>query len=153
MKTYFKIPIIAGLISIIVLIIITPFYSLFSLPPRNGTLKVKGLINKVNVYYDNHGRAHVFAKNLHDLVFTQGYLTAQDRLFQMDLTRRAAKGELSEIIGKSGLTRDKFVRDLGIIQSANEELKKSNRQTLTILKYYSEGITAYIYKNKHKKQQ
>ena len=144
--------IISGLFSLFVIFIaatiITFFYICFSQPKRSGELKITGLHDKVNIYFDKYGRPHVFAENLHDLVFTQGYLTAQDRLFQLDITRRAAKGELAEILGKQGLVRDKFVRDIGLIRSAEKELKSSSKESLEILNYYSEGVTAFIKKHR-----
>ena len=150
MKKHLHILIFLGLsISICLITIFTSIYLIFSQPKRNGELKVSGLYDTVNIYFDKHGRAHVYAKNTHDLVFTQGYLTAQDRLFQIDIARRAAKGQLAEIVGKEGLIRDKFVRDIGLINSAYTELKTTNKDTLNILEYYSEGISAYIEKHRH----
>ncbi|MBI3591472.1 MAG: penicillin acylase family protein [Candidatus Melainabacteria bacterium] len=142
--------IITGLFtSICLIVVLTCTYLIFSQPKRNGEVKIAGLEDKVNIYFDNHGRPHVYAKNLHDLLFTQGYLTAQDRLFQIDVTRRAAKGELAEILGKSGLVRDKFARNIGLLKSAQDELENSSKETLEILNYYSKGITAYIEKHKY----
>ncbi len=150
MKLNLKILIITALLSSICLITaFTLLYTLFSQPKRSGMVNISGLHDKVNIYFDKHGRAHVFAKNLHDLVFTQGYLTAQDRLFQIDITRRAAKGELAEILGKKGLIRDKFARTIGLLCSAEKELKGSSKASHQILNYYSEGVTAYIKKHKY----
>ncbi|OGI10415.1 MAG: hypothetical protein A3I68_01725 [Candidatus Melainabacteria bacterium RIFCSPLOWO2_02_FULL_35_15] len=149
MKINPKILILTGLLSIFLLIITTLLYTAFSQPKRSGEIKITGLYSKVKIYFDKHGRAHVFADNLHDLVFTQGYLTAQDRLFQIDLTRRAAKGELAEILGKKGLIRDRFARTIGLLRSAEKELKSSGKESHQILNYYSEGVTAYINKHKH----
>src|SRR3989338_8467994 len=108
MKLNPKILILTGLLSLFLLTILTVYYTAFSQPKRSCELKIAGLHSTVKIYFDKHGRAHVFANNLHDLVFTQGYLTAQDRLFQIDLVRRAAKGELAEILGQKGLVRDTF---------------------------------------------
>ncbi len=149
MKLNLKILIITALSSICLLTTLTLLYTLFSQPKRSGEVNLTGLHDKVNIYFDKHGRAHVFAKNLHDLVFTQGYLTAQDRLFQIDITRRAAKGELAEILGEKGLVRDKFARTIGLLHSAQKELKSSSKESHQILNYYSEGVTAYIEKHKY----
>lgn len=148
MKINLKILVITAISSICLITAFTLIYSKFSQPKRNGSINISGLHDKVNIYFDNHGRAHVFANNLHDLVFTQGYLTAQDRLFQLDISRRAAKGELAEVLGKKGLIRDKFARTIGLLRSAEKELKSSSKESLEILDYYSEGVTAYI--NKHR---
>ena len=149
MKINPKILILTGLLSIFLLITMTLLYTAFSQPKRSGEIKITGLHNKVKIYFDKHGRAHVFANNLHDLVFTQGYLTAQDRLFQIDITRRAAKGELAEILGEKGLVRDKFARTIGLLRNAEQELKNSSKESHQILNFYSEGVTAYINKHKH----
>ncbi len=149
MKLNPKILIFTGLISILLLAVTTLLYTAFSQPKRSGEIKITGLHDKVKIYFDRHGRAHVFANDLHDLVFTQGYLTAQDRLFQIDITRRAAKGELAEILGEKGLIRDKFARTIGLLRNAEKELKSSSKESHQILNYYSEGVTAYINKHKH----
>ena len=150
MKIHLKILVISGLfISICLLTITSSLYLIFSQPQRNGEFTVTGLTDKVTIYFDNHGRPHVYANNLHDLVFTQGYLTAQDRLFQLDVTRRAAKGELAEILGKKGLVRDKFAHTIGLLRSAKLELLSSSNESKQILDYYSKGVSAYIEKHKH----
>src|SRR5713226_371326 len=70
-----------------------------ALPEIDGTLAVSGLAAPVSVTRDGHGVPTIEAATLDDLFFAQGYVTAQDRLFQMDLMRRSAAGELSEIVG------------------------------------------------------
>ncbi|HZY74397.1 MAG TPA: penicillin acylase family protein, partial [Edaphobacter sp.] len=72
-----------------------------SLPQFDGTLPVAGLSAPVIVQRDAHGVPHIRAATLDDLIFAQGYVTAQDRLWQMDLLRRHAAGELAEILGPS----------------------------------------------------
>lgn len=151
MKNHAKKFIITGLfITFSVLSMLVFFYIVwYSQPLRNGELKVSGLKEEVSIYFDYYGRPHVYANNLHDLVFTQGYLTAQDRLFQLDITRRAARGELSEIFGKKGLVRDTFVRDIGLVRIAKKEWIHASKESKEILDSYSKGITAYIEKHKH----
>src|SRR3954470_19791491 len=70
-----------------------------SLPQLDGTLKVVGLKAPVAVLRDAQGMPHIRASSMEDAIFAQGYVTAQDRLWQMDVTRRFATGELSEILG------------------------------------------------------
>src|SRR5262245_3234659 len=69
----------------------------------DGDIKLSGLKEPVEVNRDRWGVAHIYAKNADDLFFAQGFVVAQDRLFQIDWWRRAALGETSEIIGKKGL--------------------------------------------------
>ena len=149
MKINTKKLILLSIFSLLILTGLTSIYVYISQPKRSGLIKISGLKDKVIVHFDKYGRPHVFANNTHDLVFTHGYLVAQDRLFQLDITRRAAKGELSEILGKKGLLRDKFVRDIGLIDIAKNELKNSSKQSIKILNYYSKGINAYIEKYRH----
>src|SRR5215831_14151361 len=70
-----------------------------SLAQLDGTISVSGVSAPVAVVRDSHGVPHMTAASLEDLFFAQGYITAQDRLWQMDMTRRAGGGELSEILG------------------------------------------------------
>src|SRR2546428_9299392 len=76
------------------------------LPQLDGTLRLAGLRSPVQVLRDTHGVPHLRAQSLEDLLFAQGYVTAQDRLWQMDMSRRLAKGELPEIPGQAVLRRD-----------------------------------------------
>ena len=69
-----------------------------SLAQIDGAIAVQGLSAPVQVVRDAHGVPHLTAANLEDLFFAQGYVTAQDRLWQMDMTRRAVAGEMAEIL-------------------------------------------------------
>src|SRR5262249_17945087 len=82
------------------------FYALarLSLPQLDGTLRVNGLARPVTVIRDAYGVPHIRGENLKDVLFAQGYVTGQDRFWQMDMTRRFAAGELAEILG-SDLTK------------------------------------------------
>src|SRR5215831_7021729 len=75
-----------------------------SLAQLDGPITVPGLSAPVSVVRDTHGVPHLAATNLNDLFLAQGYITAQDRFWQMDMTRRAAAGELSEILGMAPLS-------------------------------------------------
>src|ERR1041385_5466444 len=90
-------------------------------PP--ATLSLAGLRDKVTVRRDERGIPYIEAKNDHDLYFAQGYVTAGDRLWQMDLFRRNARGELSEILGNTVVEEDKRHRTFGFSQAAEEEVK------------------------------
>ena len=70
-----------------------------TLPQTTGTLTVKGLNSKVSVVRDSWGVPHINGDDLHDVAFAQGYVTAQDRLFQMEFNRRVAQGRLAEMFG------------------------------------------------------
>src|SRR5882724_7783141 len=75
-----------------------------------GTITASGLQKPAKVLRDRWGVAHIYAKNQHDLFFTQGYVVAQDRLFQMELWKRTGQGRLSEVLGLEALGRDRYAR-------------------------------------------
>src|SRR5213594_1630577 len=80
------------------------------LPQLQGELSVPGLREPVEVLRDRWGVPHVYAKNVDDLFLAQGFVAAQDRLFQIDTWRRIALGETAEVQGKAGLDADRFAR-------------------------------------------
>ncbi|MBI4853297.1 MAG: penicillin acylase family protein [Acidobacteria bacterium] len=120
----------------------------------DGELKVKGVSQEVRVIRDKWGVPYVTAKNINDLAFAQGYVTAQDRLWQMDLLRRAAKGELSAVLGagdkNSTLEVDKLHRSLGLKRTVEKDLPKLPKQLQQMLSSYSQGVNAYIESHKDK---
>ncbi|PYX78497.1 MAG: penicillin acylase family protein, partial [Acidobacteria bacterium] len=85
-----------------------------ALPQLDGHLKVTGLSAPVTVTRDRHGVPTIEAANLEDLFIAEGYVTAQDRLWQMDAMRRFAAGELSEVFGEGQLPHDRLQRILGL---------------------------------------
>src|SRR5208337_3440202 len=85
-----------------------------ALPQLDGSVSVPGISSKERVVRDEHGVPTIEAATLEDLFFAQGYVTAQDRLWQMDMLRRAAAGELSEVIGEATVKMDREQRILGL---------------------------------------
>ena len=79
-------------------------------PPPSGRAVLQGLSAPVEVIRDTWGVPHIYAANNDDLFFAQGFVQAQDRLFQMDLNRRLGLGRLAEITGPLGVAFDKFAR-------------------------------------------
>src|SRR5437868_3318407 len=94
------------------------------LPPKHESLTVPGLSAKVEITFDRWGVSHVWASSERDAIFAQGYVHARDRLWQMELNRRLAKGELAEIFGDEALPADRFLRRLGLRRSAEAALDK-----------------------------
>src|SRR3989304_480115 len=80
------------------------------LPQVSGTMALDGLSAAVRVVRDRWGVAHITAENQGDLFFAQGFVQAQDRLFQMDLWRRSVQGRLSEVLGLNFIERDAMTR-------------------------------------------
>ncbi|HET6891639.1 MAG TPA: penicillin acylase family protein, partial [Pyrinomonadaceae bacterium] len=103
-----------------------------------------GLQHPVTVRRDERGIPYISAQNDEDLYFGQGYATAADRLWQMDLLRRTARGELSEIFGNPTLEEDKRHRTFGFAQVAEAEVALAGSQARSILEAYARGVNAYI---------
>jgi penicillin G amidase len=115
-----------------------------ALPRLDGTVSVPGLQAPVEVLRDGHGVPHLRAQSLEDLFFAQGYVTAQDRLFQMDLSRRLAMGQLSEILGKSTLQLDTENRTLGFPEATERAVQDLDPDLRKLLDAYSAGVNAFI---------
>ena len=135
-------------ISILFLIIISIF-SLFNLskPSNNGIVNISNVLDSVTVLKAQWGIPHIEAKNQHDAIFTYGYTIAKDRLFQMDLQRRLARGELSEILGKDLVKIDKMLRTYMIVHHAEKYIADSSNISPEALKYvdaFIEGINYLI---------
>ncbi len=98
------------------------------------------------IIYDERLVPHIFAENLHDLYFLQGYVTAGDRLWQMEFQTHAAAGRISEIIGEKAIPYDREQRRIGMLFSAENAVKVFETDTLAkqIMDAYSEGVNAYI---------
>lgn len=109
-----------------------------------GTLKVEGLQQPVNVLRDRWGVAHIYAQNQHDLFFAQGFVAAQDRLFQMELWKRSGQGRLAEILGPSALLRDVNARLLAYRGDMTSEFESYSPDAKQILESFTAGINAYI---------
>lgn len=120
-----------------------------SSPPTNQrTLRLTGLREPVTVRRDERGIPYIEAANDLDLYFSQGYVTAADRLFQMDLFRRTARGELAEIFGAGPdgavLEADKQHRRYGFAQLAESQVARLPAKLRSALEQYARGINAYI---------
>ena len=115
-----------------------------ALPQLDGTLKVHGLSAPVTVIRDEHGVPTINAASLDDLFFAQGFVTAQDRLWQMDMMRRFAAGEISEILGDEFLPHDREKRILGLKVAARKALEVSSARNRDHFEAYARGVNAYI---------
>src|SRR5436189_4738703 len=98
----------------------------------------------VTVRRDGRGIPYIEAKTDNDLYFAQGYVTASDRLWQMDLLRRLARGETAEIFGEKALEQDKHFRRFGFAEVANQSLGTLSPQLRTALNDYARGVNAFI---------
>src|ERR1035437_2531423 len=115
-----------------------------NLPRLDGTLTVYGLSAPVTVQRDAHGVPHIHASSVDDLVFAQGFVTAQDRLWQMDLLRRHAAGQLAAVLGRSMLGHDRLQRTLQLGAAADRALTVLPSDQKHWLEVYARGVNASI---------
>jgi len=120
-----------------------------ALPKLDGELSVAGLAAPVSVLRDAHGVPHISASSLEDLFFAQGYVTAQDRLWQMDMTRRYASGRLSEILGSKYVKVDVQQRTLLMPLVAERAAAALESRDRGYLEAYARGVNAFIQANRN----
>jgi penicillin amidase len=113
-------------------------------PQTAGTLVVGGLQAPVEVVRDRWGVPHVYARTEHDLFFAQGFVHAQDRLWQMEVNRRTASGRLSEWFGERTLAADRFLRTLGLRHAAALEWRLLSADSQAALRAYAAGVNAFL---------
>lgn len=141
--------ILIALVAIVILVVVGGYVYLKSTAPDySGEITLQGLKAEVEVLYDDFGVPHIYAQNEEDAYYALGYVHAQDRLFQMEMLRRAAGGRLSEILGEDLLKVDKLFRTLGINQFAKEQAQKFLSADTAAFQRgalaYQKGINQYI---------
>jgi penicillin G amidase len=114
------------------------------LPPMNGQEFIPKLNRSVTVSFDGHAVPYISGDSEADVFAVQGYITARDRMFQMDMARRAATGMMSDVFGSSALPSDRLVRSIGITKIAQAELEVLEPQAKTALDSYTRGVNAYL---------
>jgi penicillin amidase len=115
-----------------------------AVPQLDGFIVLKGLSRPVTVIRDTHGVPSINAQTLEDLFFAQGYVTAQDRLWQMDLLRRFAAGNMAEILGPALVEVDREQRVLGLSVAAQEAAAALSPRDRSYFEAYTRGVNAYI---------
>ncbi|WP_078551492.1 penicillin acylase family protein [Bacillus alkalicellulosilyticus] len=113
-------------------------------PMTSGEVEIRGLSQPVTVWRDEQGVPTIEAANNTDLYLAQGYVTAQERLFQMDLSRRQASGRLSEVVGEAALERDKFFRTFGLRRAAEASIPIYSEEAIEALEAYAAGVNTFI---------
>ncbi|HEV8534998.1 MAG TPA: penicillin acylase family protein [Candidatus Limnocylindria bacterium] len=114
------------------------------LPTIDGEYRLLGIEQRAEVLRDEHGVPHIYAQTAHDLFYLQGYVTAQDRLFQMDLYRRAGAGRLAEVLGEPALDSDRYMRTIGLARVAAGELPLVREDTRAALVAYADGVNKFL---------
>ncbi|MDN7243338.1 penicillin acylase family protein [Planococcus sp. N028] len=113
-------------------------------PEIEGETAVSILENQVTVTRDDIGVPHIKAETDADLYRAQGYVQAQDRMFQMDLSRRQASGRLAEVVGEAAVDTDKFFRTFSLRDAAEKSWDGYDDEAQQVLEWYAEGVNAYI---------
>ena len=134
--------VVAALLAVAVAVVVVVLRA--PLPRTRGRLTVDGLRDKVAIVRDARGVAHVDATCMEDAAFAMGLVHAQERLWQLDLTRRVASGRISEIAGHDGLAADRFLRRVGLRRIAVEEAERLEGGAKSMLEAYAAGINTVI---------
>lgn len=134
--------ILLGLATILALVIGNRFYA--SLPQTRGDMVMAGLEREARIVRDTNGVPHIFASGDHDAYYALGVAHAQDRLWQMDITRRAIRGRLSELLGELGLDTDIFFRTMGLGPAADAAVENLPADVQAALQAYADGVNTVI---------
>jgi penicillin amidase len=132
------------LVPLVVVIVGIWLYLLKSVAIKDGVIREDGLKEEIIISFSSEGIPHIQAKNEMDAYFALGFVHAQDRIWQMDMYRRLARGELSELLGKESLSSDIHMRVIGLKKIAEQALANLNSWELEILKSYSKGVNSGI---------
>jgi len=127
-------------------------YSLLrrSVPCSKGSVRLKGLDSAVEVIRDRWGLPHIYAGSLRDAIFAQGYVHAQDRLWHIELARRAASGSLAEVFGSVALDADRLLRRVGLRRAAEAEVEQLAETMGENLDAYAAGVNAFVEGNRNR---
>ncbi len=137
------------LLSLIVIISFLSYYMLIKPHPNyDGEVLLNGIESNIEIYRDQYAIPYIFAETDNEAAFALGYVHAQERLFQMDIVRRAGQGRLSEILGTITVPFDKMFKTLGLYKNVEENYDKYNPEVIEVLENYSKGVNAFIESNK-----
>jgi len=153
MRTWLKVTI--GIVTSLIILFIIGGYIFYnslteSLPIYQGVLNIPSLKSEVKIYFDSLAVPYIIAENDEDVAFTLGYLHASERMFSMDIMRRAGEGRLSEIFGVETVPFDRMFRTVGLSRTAKMIKEKMNPEGLILLEAYSRGVNFYLKEKKNK---
>ena len=113
-------------------------------PQLDGEVALEKLSAPVEVWRDSLAVPHLWATSMHDLLYAQGFVHAQDRLWQMELFRRVAEGRLAELLGDGLIETDQFLRTIGLWRAAIDQVAAVPPGTMELLQAYADGVNAFI---------
>jgi penicillin amidase len=138
----------AGLLMVAALVVLIAFDFVRSLarsvPSYDGTVVAGGLAEPVQILRDRYAVPHILARSYGDAAFALGYAHAQDRLWQMEMSRRFVQGRLAELLGETALGADLTMRALGLYSAAEDAVEHLSRDAQRTLSAYADGVNAYI---------
>jgi penicillin amidase len=134
--------VVAALVVLAVGAIAAIFYR--AMPDYSGAASLPGLTGEVRVYRDAHGVPHIFAPSMNDAARALGYVHASERLYQMEIQRRAGQGRLAEIAGADLIGVDRFIRTLGFYRLAQSSFAALRPETQAYLQAYADGVNAFL---------
>ncbi len=128
------------------------FYKMLTatLPQYSGKMEYSGVSHQIKIYRDSMAVPYIVAGDDKDVAFALGFVHAQERIFTMDIIRRAGEGKLSEILGPKALPFDEMFRTIGIERIAENIYPQLSPESKSLLQSYSEGVNYYLSKNKNK---
>lgn len=136
------------LAAVVLLLVLAPlafwWFCLRPIPAMNGREQITGLDKDVVVRFDNRAVPYIEARGENDGYAAQGYLTARERMFQMDMMRRSANGQMCEVFGTNALASDRLVRTLGVRRLAFEEFQRLSPPAKQAVDAYTRGVNAYL---------
>src|SRR5258708_2134974 len=115
-----------------------------SLPQVEGEIALHALGAHVEILRDAHGIPHIYAQSFADVYFALGFVHAQDRLWQMEVSRRIGSGRIAEVAGAAGLEFDRFMRTIGLRRAAQANLSRYDAETRQMLDAYAAGVNAFL---------
>ncbi|MEF2290600.1 penicillin acylase family protein [Virgibacillus dokdonensis] len=138
--------IIIGMITLILVIafFVVTVYLDRLVEKTEGSIQLSVLKQKVDVITDANGVPKIQAQNEHDLYAAQGYVQAQYRLFQMEMSRRQASGTISEVAGEAAVDQDKYFRTLGLRRAAEKSYDLYSDEAKEVLEAFAKGVNAYM---------
>ncbi len=114
------------------------------LPIVDGQLQLPGLKDRVEIIRDKWGIPHIYANNEYDLFFAQGFVQAQDRLWQLEINRRTANGTLSEVFGEIAIDTDRTARTFGFARTGRVDYDRASEEVKGAIQAFTDGINAFL---------
>ena len=132
-------------VALVVVAVVAGAYLFYrAMPAYSGSLALPGLTAETRVWRDGYGAPHIFAPTLDDAARALGYLHASERLYQMEIHRRAGQGRLAEVAGPDYVSVDRFIRTLGLLPAGQNSFAALSPWAQARLQAYADGVNAFL---------